>query len=146
MTIVAAYAGLFLWSFLAATLVPLGSEPALVALVRSEGRFLLPLLVATAGNYLGACTTWFIGRGVAAVAFGPEENSERGWGEARARKLFVRYGQPSLLLSWLPLVGDAIVFVAGAARVPFVPFSLWFAAGKAARYAVVAAAALSIAR
>ena len=53
-----------------------------------------------------------------------------------------RYGRPALLLSWLPLVGDAIVALAGATRVPFLPFSVWVVIGKAARYVAVAWAAL----
>ncbi len=54
MTTFTAYGGLFLWSFLAASILPLGSEPALVGMVRSSNLFLLPVLVATLGNYLGA--------------------------------------------------------------------------------------------
>lgn len=53
-----AYAGLFAGSFLAATVLPLSSEVPLAALVRAEGRMVAPVLVATAGNYLGACTTY----------------------------------------------------------------------------------------
>lgn len=52
-----------------------------------------------------------------------------------------RYGQPSLLLSWVPLVGDALVALAGGLRVPFASFTLWVILGKATRYAVVAWAA-----
>ena len=58
MVILAAHAGLFACSFLAATLLPLSSEALLAALVRAQGRVLMPVLVATAGNYLGACTTY----------------------------------------------------------------------------------------
>lgn len=58
LNLVTAYAGLFVWSFLAATLLPLGSELALIALVRSQEQLLAPVLIATAGNYLGACTTY----------------------------------------------------------------------------------------
>lgn len=143
MTLLSAYAGLFVWSFLASTLLPLGSEPALVALVRRLDTFLLPVVVATAGNYLGACTTWLIGRGVGGMAEGA---AKRGRGYARAASIFRRYGQPALLLSWVPIIGDALVAVAGAARVPFGPFTIWVIAGKLARYAAVAWLALSIAR
>ncbi len=143
MTTLAAYGGLFLWSFLAATILPLGSEPALVGVVRSSNLFFLPVLVATLGNYLGACTTWLIGRGVAGAVTAKKKPSR---GYEQASRLFVRYGQPSLLLSWVPIIGDAIVAISGAARVPFAPFSLWVIAGKFARYAVVAWLALSVAR
>ena len=136
MDALAIYAGLFAWSFLAATLLPVGSELALIAAVRSEGVWLVPVLVATAGNYLGASTTYWIGRR-SAVALGRDEVES----DSRAARLMRRYGQPSLLLSWVPLVGDALVALAGGLRVPFASFTLWVVVGKAARYAVVAWAA-----
>jgi membrane protein YqaA with SNARE-associated domain len=60
----------------------------------------------------------------------------------RAADLLRRYGPPALLLSWVPLVGDVIVVLAGAARMPFVTFAGWTTVGKAARYAALAAAVL----
>ena len=60
--LITAYGGLFIWSFLAATLLPIGSEVALIALVRSEEQLFAPVVVATIGNYLGSCTTYWIGR------------------------------------------------------------------------------------
>ena len=129
------YAGLFLWSFLAATLLPLGSEAALVGIVRTEGQMFVPVLVATAGNYLGACTTYWLGRR-AAQALGKSHEDEKG--NTRAARLLRRYGQPTLLLSWVPLVGDALVALAGGMRLPFVWFSFWIVFGKAARYLAVA--------
>lgn len=135
MSPVLALAGLFFWSFLAATIVPIGSEPALVAIVRSSGEIALPVAIATAGNVLGAATTWWIGKrlGTALEAKRPPSS----W-DARARRMFERWGQPSLLLAWLPLVGDAIVLVAGAAGVKAGPFLVWVTIGKAARYIAVA--------
>jgi membrane protein YqaA with SNARE-associated domain len=124
---------LFFWSFLAATLVPLGSEPALVALTRSGGGVWLLLVVATLGNYLGSCTTYGIARAAAGKAAARLESRSG----QRAVRLLDRYGRPALLLSWVPLVGDAIVAAAGVVKTPFAPFSLWVLAGKAARYAVV---------
>jgi len=135
-----AYGGLFLWSFLAATLLPLGSELALIALVQTEEQLLAPVLIATAGNYLGACTTYWIGR-YAAQTFG---KSDMAANDTKAARLMRRYGQPALLLSWVPVIGDAMVAVAGAMRVPFASFSFWVAIGKVARYAVVAWAASNI--
>ncbi len=135
-----AYGGLFIWSFLAATLLPLGSEVALVALVRSEETLLAPVLVASAGNYLGACTTYWIGRRAAQI-LGKGGTKES---DSRAARILCRNGQPSLLLSWVPIIGDALVALAGAMRIPFAPFSFWVAIGKVARYAVVAWAASRI--
>lgn len=122
---------LFVWSFLAATILPVGSEPALVALVKRGESFAVLLLVATTGNYLGACTTYGIAR------FAAEKTAKPNASRARAVRLVERYGRPALILSWVPFIGDAIVAVAGVIRVPFGVFSLWVIAGKAARYAVV---------
>ena len=131
------YGGLFAAAFLAATLLPLPSEVPLGFLVRSEQRVLWPVLVATAGNYLGACTTYWLARGVIGRRLAaPEETG------GRALSMFRRHGAPVLLLSWVPVVGDGIVAVAGAACLPFAAFSGWTLAGKAARYVVVAWLAL----
>jgi membrane protein YqaA with SNARE-associated domain len=127
-------ATLFLWSFLAATIVPLGSEPALAAIVHRREAVVLPVTVATLGNYLGACTTYALAMTVSRTV-----KSERALRRMRrASELVRRYGAPALLLSWVPLLGDAIVAAAGAARMNFLPFSLWTIAGKAARYSVLA--------
>jgi membrane protein YqaA with SNARE-associated domain len=138
---VIAYLTLFAWSFLAATVLPLASEPMLIALVRSRGDLTGPVIVATAGNYLGACTTYLLAR-VAARRLAPVSKAVAS--HARAVALVERFGQPALLLSWVPVIGDAIVAVAGGVGVPFVPFSVWTFAGKLARYAVVAWLALRI--
>lgn len=135
-----AYLSLFAWSFLAATLVPVGSEFALIVLVRQGHPLTSLVLVATIGNYLGACTTYWLARAAAGAW-----NTQRGashepssHGRKRATQWLNTYGQPALFLSWVPIIGDAIVAVAGAARMPFVPFSAWTIAGKLARYIVVA--------
>lgn len=130
-----AYLTLFGWSFLAATVLPLASEPMLVALVVTRGDMAMPVLVATAGNYLGACTTYGLAR-VAATRIEPLSRTAKR--HAHARRVLERFGQPALLLSWVPLVGDAIVAVAGGVGIGFLPFSAWVLAGKLARYAAVA--------
>ena len=123
-------------SFLAATVLPLASEVPLAFVVRHHGDFLLPVAVATLGNFLGACTTYGLAR-AAAAKLAPQRLS-------RAFALFERYGAPSLVLSWVPLVGDAIVAIAGASRVPILAFSVWTLIGKAARYAAIAWIALNV--
>lgn len=126
------YAGLFAWSFLAATILPLGSEPVVFAAI-AGGYSLLPVVVvATLGNYLGACTTyWLALRATSALSTTRLE-------QTRAGRLALRFGQPVLLLSWVPIIGDALVAAAGAMRMPFLPFSIWVVLGKGARYALVA--------
>ena len=126
---------LFAWSFLAATILPLGSEPALAVIVNRRDAILLPVAIATAGNYLGACTTYLLAM-TAASAVRKEQVQRR---MERAAALVRRYGAPALLFSWVPLLGDAIVAAAGAARIDFLRFSVWTIAGKAARYAAIAA-------
>ena len=135
------YLALFAWSFLAATVLPLASEPMLVALVRSRDTLAAPVLVATAGNYVGACTTYLLAR-AASRRLAPVSNAVAS--HARAVALLERVGQPALLLSWVPVIGDAIVAVAGAIGIGFLPFSIWVFAGKLARYAVVGWLAASI--
>ena len=115
-----AYLTLFAWSFAAATILPLASEPMLIAMVRMSGDIAAPVLTATAGNYLGACTTYWLAR-LAVQRFAPAAGAH----QARATRLIVRFGQPALLLSWVPLIGDALVAVAGGLRTPFVAFSAW---------------------
>jgi membrane protein YqaA with SNARE-associated domain len=129
------YLTLFGWSFLAATILPVASEPMLVALVRLQDEVVAPVLVATAGNYLGACTTYLLAR-AAARRLKPVAKATAT--HARAVRVVERFGQPALLLSWVPIVGDAIVVVAGGIGMPFVAFSAWTLAGKFTRYAAVA--------
>ena len=124
---------LFAWSFAASTILPLSSEVPLALAVRRSGGWLVPVLVATAGNYLGACTTYWLAR-YATDRAAPAPSRRL----ANASRLISRYGAPALLLSWVPLIGDALVALAGVAHMPFVPFSFWTIAGKAARYVAVA--------
>src|SRR5688572_28996168 len=107
----------------------------LIALVRLREAVVAPVLIATAGNYFGACTTYLLAR-AAARRLKPVATATTK--HARATRLIERFGQPALLLSWVPIVGDAIVVVAGAVGMPFAAFSAWTLAGKFARYAAVA--------
>jgi membrane protein YqaA with SNARE-associated domain len=128
-----AYLTLFGWSFAAATILPLGSEPAVVYLVGQGLPLLAIVAVATLGNYLGACTTYVVGR---VVGFRLDARQHRRG--RRATEMMSQYGAPALLLSWVPLLGDAIVAAAGVAGTPFGAFSLWTVTGKLARYLAVA--------
>lgn len=128
-------ASLFLWSFLAATVLPLGSEVSLVLYVREYDQVAVPVIVATAGNYLGSCTTYWLARR-AANLFGRTQALQES--ETHSSRLIRRFGQPALLLSWVPLIGDALVVFAGAIKMPFVAFSVWTALGKLLRYVAVA--------
>lgn len=127
---------LFLLAFLAATVLPLGSEWLLAALVAGGSAPLTAVLIATVGNTLGAVTTAWLGRGSGTwlrrrLPLAPER-------QQRAERLYARFGSWSLLASWLPIVGDPLCLVAGLLRVPWPRFLLLVAAGKLARYAAVA--------
>jgi membrane protein YqaA with SNARE-associated domain len=126
---------LFGWSFLAATIVPLGSEPVLVAAIAGGYPVWLSVGVATLGNVLGSCTTyWLAHRAVIAL----ERRGTKPIDASRAARIVRRFGQPSLVLAWVPIIGDALVAAAGAVRMPLLPFLGWLTAGKAARYIAVA--------
>jgi membrane protein YqaA with SNARE-associated domain len=136
-----AYLTLFGWSVLAATIVPLGSEPALVVLVRREYPFWPLVFVATAGNYLGACTTYWLAKKAAALLTRRGTDGNVNSGAARAARLVASRGAPILVLSWVPILGDALVAAAGAAGTRFLPFTVWTVLGKFLRYVAVAWAA-----
>lgn len=130
------YLGLFLAAFLAATVLPGASEILMVGLlVQGLDAFAL-WLVATSGNVLGSVLNWWLGR--AAVRF-----SDRRWFPVspaqleRAQAWYQRWGQPSVLLAWLPGVGDAFTVAAGAMRMRLAVFVPLVAIAKGARYAVV---------
>jgi membrane protein YqaA with SNARE-associated domain len=123
----AGLAGLFLASFLAATLLPGGSEAVFAALLLAHPDQVVPaLLLATIGNTLGGMTTYGMARWLPQNI--PPEKSA----------LVRRRGAPILLLAWLPIVGDLLCVAAGWLRLPWLPCVLWMAAGKGARYAVLA--------
>ncbi|MDR3412796.1 MAG: DedA family protein [Formivibrio sp.] len=124
-------AGLFGSAFVSATILPGNSEAALLALLHFQPQSaVVAVLVATLGNVLGGLTTVWMGRRLPVAP------------EGRAVNLARRFGPVSLLLSWLPLVGDALCGVAGWLRWPLSPVVLWITLGKALRYALLAALSL----
>ena len=105
---------LFVSAFGAATILPFPSEVPLLFVVRDTGQVFWPVVVATCGNYLGAGTTYALARMAVSRFVSPES---RKW--SRASEAIKRFGAPVLLFSWLPIIGDAMVGVAGAAGMPF---------------------------
>lgn len=131
--------GLFLGAFLAATLVPLPSEVGLATLiVAGTAPAVVLVAVATAGNVAGSAVNWLLGRWAMRLR-------DRPWFPidaarlARAEAWFRRWGTWSLLLAWVPVVGDPLTLAAGALGVRWWPFILLVTVGKAARYGAVAA-------
>ncbi|HIH43839.1 MAG TPA: DedA family protein [Candidatus Methanoperedenaceae archaeon] len=138
------YAGLFLSSFISSTILPLSSESVVVFLLVSRFNPVLVVLVATVGNYLGSCTTYYIGsvgRGALKRYLKPDDSK---LGNAEAS--FKRYGSPVLFFSWLPVIGDAFVMAAGLMKLDFLRFSLLVFTGKFLRYAALAALVLYFGR
>lgn len=118
---------LFASSFLAATLLPGGSEVVLFGVLKAHPQLFWPaLLVATFGNTLGGMSSYAIGRFF----------SQRG--EMRGLERVRQYGTPLLLLSWVPIVGDAFCVAAGWLRLNPLLSALFMAVGKFSRYVVVA--------
>jgi len=140
----AVYAGLFATALLAATILPLQSEAALVGLLLSGAYPPWALVaVASTGNILGAAINWLLGRGI-------ERFRDRRWfpvkGAAldKAQSWYQRYGKWSLLLSWAPIIGDPLTVAAGVLRERFVVFLILVAIAKLGRYVVLTAATLSL--
>jgi membrane protein YqaA with SNARE-associated domain len=138
MDAIAAYAGLFAVAFLAATIFPAQSEAALLGLLTLDRYPALVLLaVASAGNVMGSCANYALGRFLA----GSERlqrliNSSH---RERAETWYRRYGKWSLLASWLPVIGDPLTVVAGALRESFTVFVVLVTVAKVGRYLVMLA-------
>lgn len=147
---------IFAVAFVSATLLPMGSEPAVYALVHWQPHMFWPaVLVATAGNTLGGALSWWMGAGADALrtrwrrvradgmkvpagmpapAPAPAQQPDR-WSR-QALAWLERFGPKACLLSWLPLVGDPLCAVAGWLRLPFWPCVAYMAVGKFLRYAM----------
>ena len=126
--------GIFVGSFLSATLLPGGSEVLLYALLRQHPQTLWPALaLATLGNTLGGLTSYAGGRWLPQ----PDKVASSRW-----HTPLQRWGSPLLALAWAPIIGDALCVAAGWLRINWLSCTLFMALGKAARYALVAHSAL----
>jgi membrane protein YqaA with SNARE-associated domain len=135
---------LFGSALLSSTLFPGGSEALLLYRLHQGADPFSSVTTATAGNVLGSLITYGMGRFGRQAVRRSSEKAERH--VARAERWFVRFGRPSLLLAWLPVVGDALAVAAGWLRL-----NPWFslaalAAGKLARYLLVAGAWIGFAK
>ena len=136
------YIGLFVAALGAATLLPMQSEAVLVGMLLSDRYVVSTLLaVATVGNVLGSALNWLLGRSV-------ERFRHKRWFPVSESKLekaqqsYLRYGRWSLLLSWVPIIGDPLTVVAGVMREPLWSFLLIVTLAKGLRYLVLTAVTL----
>jgi membrane protein YqaA with SNARE-associated domain len=136
------YAGLFFIALLSASILPLQSEAVLVGLLLSNSHpAWLLLTVASIGNVLGSLLNWYLGKYL-------QHFQQRRWFPVKPDKLekashwYQKYGKWSLLLSWMPIVGDPLTVVAGVLREPILPFLGLVSIAKISRYLVLAAIVL----
>lgn len=131
-----AYLGLFGIAFLAATLLPLGSEAWLLAMAASDYSLFWLWFWATLGNSLGSVVNYLMGRYLL-------HYQDRKWFPvkpeviARLQPKFERYGSWTLLFAWLPLVGDVLTVLAGIFKVNWIACVILVTLGKGIRYAMV---------
>lgn len=131
---------LFLVAFLSATLLPMGSEPALLGLVELNPDLLWPAIaVATAGNTLGGALTWWMGKASRKLV-----QPRHGKHHLRALDWLERLGPKACLFAWLPLVGDPLCAVAGWLKLPFWPCVAYMAIGKCLRYITMTLALMEL--
>ncbi|MEE4576006.1 YqaA family protein [Pseudomonas alliivorans] len=133
------YFGLFMAALGAATLLPMQSETVLAGMLLSQAYpAAVLLLLATAGNVLGSILNWLLGRSIIRLR-------HKRWFPAseaqleKAQRFYLTYGYWSLLLSWVPLIGDPLTVIAGVLREPLWRFVLIVTLAKGARYLIVAA-------
>ncbi len=131
---------LFLSAFGAATLLPLQSEAVLLGLlVQNKQHAVLLIAVASLGNILGSCVNWYLGLKI-------EHYKNKKWFPVsadkmlKAQKTYQKYGYWSLLLSWVPMIGDPITLIAGLLKENLVRFLLMVSIAKIGRYLFVYAA------
>ncbi|RXA20831.1 DedA family protein [Methanosarcina sp. MSH10X1] len=130
------YLNLFVLSFLASTVLPLGSEALIIALIYQGFNPYSVVMVATLGNFLGSCTTYYLGlkgRPVLEKYLSPSPEQLE-----KSERLFNRYGVYTLLFTWVPGIGDVITMAAGLMQLPFRYFSVLVFLGKFGRYFAVA--------
>lgn len=119
---------LFASSFLAATLLPGGSELVLIGVLKMHPQLYWPALaIGTVGNTIGGLTSYLIGR----IAPRPDDSY-------RSLRYVEKYGSASLLLAWAPIIGDALCVAAGWLRLNWLGVTLFMALGKFLRYVVIA--------
>ncbi|RMX17591.1 DedA family protein [Vandammella animalimorsus] len=128
----------FAVAFLSATLLPLGSEPAVFGLVQLNPALFWPaVLVATLGNTLGGMLSWWMGSAARRALLRKRHTGAAAAQHPRALRWLQRFGPKACLLSFLPVVGDPLCAVAGWLRLPLAQCAAYMALGKLLRYVVM---------
>ena len=124
--------GLFIGSFLAATIVPFSADVMMVGMLATDSDSVTVIAVATMGNWLGGLTSYWVGRA------GRWEWIERLHVSRetleRQKSRIDRFGAPIALLTWVPFIGDVFAVALGFYRIKFIPTMFWMLIGKAARF------------
>lgn len=130
----------FIVALVSATLLPMGSEPIVFAVIKADPSLFWPAIaVATVGNTLGGGISWLMGSG---AALGYQRIKRAPPPHPRLLAALQRFGPKACLLSWLPVVGDPLCAVAGWLRLPLGPCLVYMAIGKFARYLLMTSALL----
>ncbi len=130
------YAGLFLASFLAATILPLSSEVVLGFLLLNDFDPVISVGIATSGNVLGSFVNYALGYwGSLLLVKRVSRISEEAFCKAKQR--FKNYGLFSLFFAWVPVIGDPLTVVAGVMKINMWAFSILVASGKLVRYILI---------
>lgn len=132
---------LFLAAFVSATLLPVGSEPALFGLLKLNPELFWPaVFVATAGNTLGGMVDWWMGYGAHQVV----DKYHHSKSHVKAIEWLERLGPKACLLAWLPVIGDPLCAVAGWLKMSFWPCVGYMLVGKFLRYVTMTTALLYV--
>ncbi len=126
------YLYLFVIAFISATLLPLGSEALLLYQLSQELNIFLLFFFATLGNSLGSVLNYWLGR--KGEQYLLQKKSINKNQILKAQERFNKYGGYSLLLSWVPIIGDPITFIAGMAKYNFKRFLILVVIAKGGRY------------
>lgn len=130
------YVILFFSAFISATLFPLGSEALLIYDIQQGYSLFFLLLFATLGNVLGSCVNYWLG--LKGEDFLERKNYLNKQKMQKYQRFFNKYAGFSLLLSWAPVIGDPLTFIAGVFKYPFKSFLVIVFVAKLLRYIVVA--------
>lgn len=130
------YLSLFFIAFLAATILPFSSEVILAGLSTTSSEKIPLLVVASLGNVLGSSFNYILGkytRNLETKKWFPFSTNQL----QKTSYWFAKYGKWSLLFAWLPVIGDPLTYIAGVARMHFVPFLILVTIGKVSRYLLI---------